>query len=460
MKQQRKQRKKKRALKVVQLDSLKQLNLNAAGLDIGADEIYACVPEGRAEQSVRVFTTFTCDLQALADWLAACQVETVAMESTGVYWIPVYEVLESRGFEVCLVNARHVKKITGRKTDVLDCQWIQQLHTYGLLRGSFRPPEDICALRAIARQRDALIRDRARFIQRMQKALTQMNVRLTSVVSDITGVTGMAIIRAILRGERDPQRLAALRNEHCAKSEDEIAKGLDGNYRAEHLFALQQALAVYDFYTEQMAVCDRELEARYAAFAAQVDVAEKPLKPLKRKTKKAEGNAPTFDLRTYLYRQTGVDLTQIDGIKALTAHNLVAEIGLDMSKWPTVKHFTSWLCLAPYQDKSGGKTLRSGTRKTKSPANQALRKAAYSLRESDSALGAFYRRMCARHGPGTAIVATAHKLARIVYFMLKNRTEYRDRGADYYEAQYRQRAIRNLKRKAKQLGYTVVPASA
>jgi transposase len=324
---------KKDVSQVAALDSLKRLNLNAAGLDIGADAIYACVPQGRDAQTVRVFKTFTCDLNALADWLEACGIDTVAMESTGVYWIPVYEILESRGLEVCLVNARHVKKFAGRKTDVLDCQWLWQLHTYGLLKGSFRPPDEIVALRGIARQRDTLIGDRSRFIQRMQKALTQMNVRLTSVVSDITGVTGLAIIRAILRGERDPQQLAALRNEHCAKSEEEIARALEGNWRAEHLFALKQAVEFYDYFNQQIAACDEELEARYAAFEPRVDLAEKPLQPLTYKPRR-EGNTPAFDLRTYLYQMAGVDLCQIDGIKALSAHNILSEIGLDMSNSP------------------------------------------------------------------------------------------------------------------------------
>ncbi len=455
-----KKKARKHSTRVVRLDSLKQLNLNAAGLDIGAAEIYACVPEGRAEESVRVFRTFTVDLYALADWLVACQAETVAMESTGVYWIPIYEILEARGFKVHLINARQLKNVPGRKTDVLDCQWIQQLHTYGLLQASFRPDEEICALRAYARHRDNLIRYRSAHIQHMQKALHLMNVQLTNVISDITGATGMAIIRAILRGERDPQQLARYRNEHCAKSEAEIAKSLEGNYRPEHLFALKQAVELYDFYNQQIAACDKELEARYAAFTPRVDIDAQPLKPLKRKGNKPEGNAPDFDLRSYLYQMAGVDLTRIDGIKALTAHNILSEIGLDMSKWPTVKHFTSWLCLAPYRDISGGKTLRSGTKKTKSRANKAFRMAAYALTQSDSALGSFYRRMRARHGAEQAIVAAAHKLARLVYHMLKYREEYVDPGSGYYEAKYRERAIKNLKRKARQLGLDIVPAAA
>jgi len=266
----------KRTPNISKLENLKHLNLNAAGLDIGATEIYACVPEDRDEPSVRVFQTFTVDLSALADWLAACGVTTVAMESTGVYWIPVYEILEARGFAVHLINARQLKNVPGRKTDVLDCQWIQQLHTYGLLRGSFRPDEDMCALRAYIRHRDTLIRYRSAHVQHMQKALHLMNVQLPNVISDITGVTGLQIIRAIVQGEHDPHTLAAYRNEHCAKSEEDIAKALTGNYRPEHLFALKQALELYDFYNQQLAACDQEIAQKYAACKPQVDLTAQP----------------------------------------------------------------------------------------------------------------------------------------------------------------------------------------
>jgi transposase len=342
-------------LQAPKLEALEQINLNAAGLDIGDDEIYTAVPEGRDDVSVRVFQTFTADLYALADWLEACGVDTVAMESTGVYWIPIYEILEARGFEVYLVNARHVKNVPGRKTDILDCQWIQQLHTYGLLRASFLPPEEIRALRSLVRHRDNLIRSCTREIQHMQKALQQMNVKLTNVISDITGVTGMAIIRDIIAGQRDPRTLAAHRNPHCAKSEAEIAKALEGNYKPEHVFALQQALEAYDFYQGQMKACDAKTERRYAAFASRADLSEKSLKPRKRKRNKPEKNAPSFNLRQYLYQWAGVDLTQVDGLNALTVQKVLTETGVDMSPWPTVKHFTSWLGLCPHNDKTGGK---------------------------------------------------------------------------------------------------------
>lgn len=442
------------------LEALKQINLNAAGLDIGDDEIYTAVPEGRADPSVRVFPTFTRDLYALADWLQACGVQTVAMESTGVYWIPIYDLLEAKGFRVYLVNARHLKQVPGRKTDILDCQWIQQLHTYGLLRASFRPPEDIRALRALARHRDNLIESCTREIQHMQKALQQMNLKLTNVISDITGVTGLLILRDIVAGERDPHKLAAHRNPHCAKSEDEIAKSLEGNYQAEHVFALGQALEAYDFFQQQLKACDAEIEQRYAAFTPQVDLAAQPLPPAKRPPRKSGGNAPAFDLRLYLYQMAGVDLTQIDGINALTAHKVLSEIGVDMSPWPTVKHFTSWLSVCPHNDKTGGKVIRSRTLKSQNRAAAALRMAAQSLLHSDSALGSYCRHMCAKLGKAEGITATAHKLARIIYAMLKNHTEYRDPGTGYYEGQARERAVKNLKRKAKELGFEVVPRPA
>ncbi len=441
------------------VDILEQINHHAAGLDIGSAEIWAAVPVDRDAQSVQVFPTFTVDLHALADWLEKCGIKTVAMESTGVYWIPVYEVLESRGFEVYLVNARDVKNVPGRKTDILDCQWIQQLHTYGLLRASFRPPEEICALRALARHRDNLIRYRSAHIQHMQKALQLMNIKLTEVVSDITGVTGLSIIRAIVAGQRDPHQLASLRQPGCAKSEEVIAKALQGNYKLEHLFVLKQALAQYDFYLQQIQECDAQMEAMYAALppANPEDQISPPPKPKGGKPRKNQAN---FDLATLLYRTLGLDLTVIGGLDALSVQSIITEIGTDIRAWPTVKHFCSWLCLAPHNDKSGGKVLRSRTLKTNNRANLAFRLAAQSAGRGQSAIGAFYRRMTAKHGPAKATTATAHKLARIVYFMLKNRTAYVDPGATYYEQQYRERTIRNLKRKAANLGFELVPQPA
>jgi len=449
-------RKRSREQKIVKLDSLKQLNLNAAGLDIGAEEMWVCVPEERDEESVRMFGTFTPDLHAIGDWLKQCGVTTVAMESTGVYWIPVYEILEERGFEVYLVNAQHIKNVPGKKTDVLDCQWIQQLHTYGLLRGSFRPPEEMCALRGYVRHRDNLIRYRSGHIQHMQKALHQMNVQLTQVLSDITGVTGMKIMRAIVAGDRDPVELARFRDSRCAHDEEEIAKALTGNYRPEHVFALRQALELYDFYTTRIQLCDVEIEQHYSAIRPEF-AEELPALPAAPKSRGKPGNKPNFDLRSRLYQLTGVDLTAVDGLDSVLVQKIITEIGTDMSKWPTVKHFTSWLRLAPHNEVSGGKLLRSKTGKTGNRAAAAFRMAAQAVARSDSGSGAFYRRIRAKRGAPKAIVATAHRIARIVYHMLENQEAYVDQGSAYYEEQHRQRVVKNLKRKAAKLGMKVVP---
>lgn len=441
--------------KVVELDALEQIHLNAGGIDIGAEEIYVAVPKGRDKQSVRCFSSFTEGLHRLADWLDACGIETVAMESTGSYWIPLFEILESRGLDVCLVNARHIKNVSGRKSDVLDCQWIQQLHTYGLLQASFRPPEQICAVRSLVRHREMLIRYRASHIQHMQKALDLMNLKLTNVLSDITGVTGMQIIRAIVAGEHDPQVLARYRNSQCKHSEADILKSLDGHYKREHLFALKQAVQLYDFYDQQLAECDAELEALYDEFEPPEEPGTPPPKPNRRKRRK---NQPHFDLAQSLYRMTGVDLTQIDGLDALTVQDILSEIGTDISAWPTEKHFAAWLRLTPNNRVTGGKVKSRRTQPTQNRASNALRVAAQSLARSDSALGAYYRRLRARQGAPKAITATAHKLARILYFMLKNREPYHDPGAYYYEEQYRERAIRKLQRQAAKLGLSLGPA--
>jgi transposase len=443
----------------VQLPSvLEQLNLNAAGLDIGAEEIYACVPSDRAEQPIRVFGTYTANLHELADWLTACGIDTVAMESTGIYWITVYDLLEARGVRVYLVNARHLKNVPGRKTDVSDCQWLQQLHSHGLLRASFRPPADICALQALARHRDNLIRYQAAHIQHMQKALQLMNLKLSEVVSDITGVTGQRIIRSILAGERDPQRLAHLRDPKCAKSEAEIAQALTGHYQAEHLFVLKQAVEQYDFYQRQLAECDAAIEALYAQFPPTAPGANCP--PPAAKTTQRRKNQAHFDLAGHLYRLVGVDLTAIDGLGALTVHTIISEVGVDLSPWRTVKHFTSWLGLAPCPEKSAGKVLRTGTKKTQNRATQAFRIAAQSVSHSQSTIGAFYRRERARFGPAEAITATAHKLARVFYKLLTERIPYVDPGQGDYDRKHRARIIRTLERKAAILGLRVVPAEA
>ena len=431
------------------------VNPHAAGLDIGSEEIWACVPEDRDPQPVRSFGTFTPDLYTLAAWLHACRVETVAMESTGVYWIPVYEILEARGFQVHLVNARHLKHVPGRKSDVKDCQWIQYLHTCGLLSGSFRPEAEMCALRAYLRHRAMLLDYRAAHIQHMQKALQQMNVQLPQVLTDITGTTGLAIIRAIVAGERDPVHLARFRDPRCAHSTEDIAKALTGHYRPEHVFALQQALALYDVYTAQVRECDAAIERQFQAI---MPVWDDDLPPLDRQDKALSHskNAPAYDARSLLYQLTGVDLVAIPGLHASTVQTIIAEIGLDMGKWPNEKAFCAWLGLAPRHEISGGKVLRRSTLKTQNRAGQALRLAAQAAGRSQSSLGAFYRRMRARLGPQSAIVATAHKIARIIYHLLTHRTPFRDLSPEEYSERLRAREIAAMRKKAARLGLTLV----
>jgi len=435
--------------------TLKGVNPNAAGLDIGSEEIWGCVPEDRHEQPVRKFGTFTPDLYALADWLAACHIDTVAMESTGVYWIPVYEILEARGFKVHLVNARHLKHVPGRKSDVKDCQWIQYLHSCGLLSGSFRPEAEMCVLRAYLRHRATLLEHRAAHIQHMQKALQQMNVQLSQVLSDITGTTGLAIIRAIVAGERDPVQLARFRDRRCGSSKAEVAKALTGNYREEHIFALKQGLALYDFYTLQLRECDGEIQRQFEAIKP---VRDEELPPLEKGDKGSSHskNAPGYDGRSLLYQVTGVDLVAIPGLNASTVQTIVSEIGTDMSKWPREKEFCSWLGLAPHHDISGGKVLRRYTLKTRNRAGQAFRLAAQAVSRSHSGLGAYYRRMRAKLGPKSAIVATAHKMARVVYHMLKHRTPFQDLSPEEYEQRARAREVAALQKKAARLGLTLV----
>jgi transposase len=436
--------------------SLKRVNLNAAGIDVGAAEHYVAVPEDRDPQPVRSFSCFTADLARLADWLEACRVDTVVMESTGVYWIPLFQVLEARGFEVKLVNARHVKNVPGRKSDVQDCQWLQQLHTFGLLAGSFRPDDQTCVLRSYIRQRDTLIRDAAAHIQRMQKALTQMNVQLHRVISDITGATGMRIIRAILDGERDPVRLAAMKDPRVRSSREQIAKALHGDYRAEHLFALRQSLELYDTYRQMIADCDGHIERCLATFDTKVDPAQKPLGPPKQVHRKPRGNEAGFDLRSHLYRIAGVDFTRITGFDALTVQTILSEVGLDPSRFPSEKHFASWLALCPDNRITGGTVKHTKTRKVVSRVATALRRAAQSAANSDTALGGYYRRMRARLGPAKAITATAHKLARIFYRMWKYRDEYTDLGLQHYETRYRDRTLASLRKRAASLGFQLV----
>ena len=434
---------------------LNRLNLNAAGIDIGSKSHFVAVPEGADAEPVREFECFTADLYRLADWLISCGVTTVVMESTGAYWIPLFEVLESRNLEVKLVNARHVKNVPGRKTDVLDCQWLQQLHTYGLLEGAFRPPEQICVLRSYLRHRLNMVRYSSAHIQHMQKALTQMNLLLHNVVSDITGVTGMRIIKAILAGERDPKVLASMRDKRCKNSVETIAKSLFGNYRPEHLFSLKQAVETFEFYQAQIAACDREIETLLATFDAASEE-EPPPQVQDGSSAKGRGTAPAFDLHNELLRVTGVDLTKIDGIDATTALKIISETGLDMDRWPSAKHFASWLGLSPGSKITGGKRLSGKTKRVVNRAAMAFRMAASSLYRADCALGAYYRRMKTRLGAPKAVTATAHKLARLYYSMLKYGTDYLDVGQEYYEQRYKSRVIQNLKKRAQQLGFELV----
>ena len=403
---------------------LSQLNLNSAGIDVGATSHFVAVPADRSEQPVQEFEAFTADLYRLADWLTECGVATVAMESTGVYWIPLFGVLEERGFQVMLVDPRRIKNVPGRKSDVVDCQWLQQLHTYGLLSGAFRPEEDIRRLRSYLRQRAMLVEYASHHVQHMQKALTEMNVKLQHAISDITGKTGMEIIEAIMRGERNPRRLARLRDRRIKADEATIARSLRGHWRDEHLFQLTQAVELYRVYQGKTAECDREIEAQLAGFEDRSD-GEPPAPNGKRGNQK---NAPGFDVQSQLYRMTGVDLTRIDGVDAYTALKVISEIGTDMTKWPSANR-----------------------------AAAALRLAANALHRSDSAHGAFLRRKKAHLGAPKAITATAHKLARIIYSMLRYGQQYVDAGAEYYESQYRHRALRAAKQRAAQLGYQLVP---
>lgn len=426
---------------------------NAAGVDVGSASHFVAVPADRDEQPVREFASFTADLQALARWLKDCEIEVVAMESTGVYWIPLYELLESQGFTVYLVNARHVKNVSGRKSDVLDCQWLQQLMSYGLLSGAFRPKQEICVLRALSRQHEMLTRCQGQHIQHMQKALSQMNVQLDNVISNVVGESGQRIIRAILAGERDPQKLAALRGGRIRASEQELIKSLQGNWRPEHLFALRQAVDLYDAYQRMLLECDDELAKVLTTLATH------PLPAPPVRTKRV-GRPPKFDplsLQNALIRACGVDLTRIQGINTGTALKVIAEVGPDLSRFKTVKHFTSWLGLCPGTKISGGKILSAASKRTANRLAQALRMAAISLRNSPSALGAYFRRMCARMDKAKAIRATAHKLARLIYTLLTKGQEYVDRGEAYYEERYRQRVVHHLGKKALAMGFTLTP---
>jgi len=445
-----------------QLDDLACVYPNAAGLDIGSAEIVVAVPADRDPEPVRVFQTFTPDLHALAAWLLACRIDTVAMESTGVFWIPIYELLEQHGIHPYLVNARHVKTVPGRKSDWNDAQWLQKLHALGLLQASFRPDAEIRTLRTLVRYRAELIERRAPHINHMIQALKHMNIQLSLVLTDITGVSGLAILRAILAGERDPQQLAQFRQSGCKHSQAEIAKALTGTWDDAQLFVLHQAVDLFDYYTAKIAECDTKLEQQYQAMESrwERDAPLPELPPAKPDSKSK--NALTFNARAQIARVIGVDLVAVMGLSAITVQTIISEIGTDMDRFATVKHFCSWLGLAPHNDISGGKVLRSRTMKVRNRANQAFRQAAQSVAQSDSSFGAYYRAMRARLGPKQAIVATAHKIARTVYHLLKTREPYQEESGAEYDRKRRERELSHLARRAQKLGYTLtaVPATA
>ena len=439
--------------------ALERLHPHAAGIDCGSAEHFVAVPPDRDPTAVRSFPTFTADLYRLADWLTACRVTHVAMEATGVYWMPIFEILETRGFHVILVNARHVKNLPGRKSDVSDCEWLRDLHILGLLRGSFRPADDIVALRGYLRHRATLIESAGALVQRMQKALIQMNLQLPLVVSDITGVTGLRILRDIVAGHRDPHQLAAHRDYRCRASEAEIVAALTGHYRAEHVFVLQQNLELFDIYQRQLTACDVAIEAHLAQLAATTAPPASPL-PAPRRRQQPRENEPRFDLRTPLHQLTGVDLSQIDGIGPYNALRLLSEIGTDMTRWPTDKHFTSWLTLAPFNKVSGGRLLSSRTQPSANRAAAILRLAAMNLGRTQTALGAFYRRVAFRIGKAKAITATARKLATLIYRTLKEGLVYADPGANAYDAQHRTHVLRRLRQRAANLGFGLINLSS
>jgi transposase len=449
-----------RKQKAIQVsDDMPVMNKNAAGIDVGAAESWVSVPPDRSQEPIRRFEMFTRDLNQLGQWLKQCGIETVAMESTGVYWVAVSQILERQGIEVVLVNARHVKNVSGRKSDCLDCQWLRILHTFGLLAGSFRLTDAMGVLRHYLRHRQMLIESAAAHIQHMQKALTQMNLQLEHVISDITGLTGMRIIRAILKGERNPRRLAEMRDVRTKNDEATIAKALEGNYREEQLFVLRQAVELFDYYQLQLAACDGQIAAYMKTLESKVDLKADPL-PAARVKKKNRRNDLVFAGREEAYRISGVDMTQIDGISESAALTILSEIGVDVSAWKTEKHFASWMTVCPNNKITGGRIFQRRTRKSSNRVRNVLCLCGQTLFNSRSALGAFARRMRSRLGVEKAIVATAHKLALLIYRLLKFGKIYVDIGQDAYENKYRERAVRNLARQAKQYGLSLAPIPA
>jgi transposase len=439
---------------------LEVVHADAAGIDIGNETHYVAVPPTRDSQPVRRFECTTAELKEMAVWLKQCAIRTVAMQSTGVYWIAVYDILEQAGLEVYLVNARDTKNLPGRKSDVQESQWLMKLHTYGLLRNSFRPSQEIRTMRTYWRQRNDLVQSAGRYIQRMQKALTQMNIQLANVLSDVSGMTGQAIIKAILAGERDPLKLAEFRDKRVKASEDVIARSLEGNWQEDLLFVLQQEQDGYEFCQRQMAECDQRIEQYLEGREDRSAGASLPEEMRKGRLKKKRGNKPRFDLRKGLFRMTGTDLTRIDGLDVMTAMTILSEAGWDMSKWATEDHFVSWLRLCPDNRISGDKVIGKGRLPTNNRVSTALRMAASTLRMSKTYLGAQFRRLKSRLDTPVAIKAMAAKLARLVYRMLRYGMKYVDRGAEFYEAQHRQLRIKHLKSKAAKLGFQIIQLAA
>ena len=432
---------------------------HSAGIDVGNETHYVAVPpedvvEGEAVQS---FGCFTAELERLARWLKDCGVRTIARQSTGVYGVPIFDLLEQHGFEVYLVNARDTRNLPGRKSDVQECPWLRKLHTHGLLQNSFHPPAEVRCLRALWRQRGDQIRSAGRGVQRMQKALTQMNLQLSHVISDIAGLTGMAIVRAIVAGERDPFPLAAWRHRRIKASQEQIAASLQGTWRPELLFVLKQELAMYDAFQQRIVECDEELASQLRSLPAAASPTAEP--PPSHKRQRAQGHAPAFDLRAELVRVAGVDLPRIDGLDVLNAQTMLSEVGWDRSRWKTEGHFASWLGLCPNNSSSGAKVLGRATRKVVSRAATAFRLAAHALFRSQSYLGAQFRRLRTRLGTPKAITAMAHRLARLVYRLLRYGHAYVDQGSTYYEQRYREQQLRSLQKKAAQLGLTLQPQS-
>lgn len=452
-------RKKSEAKAAPKLDwrALDVIHPEAAGIDIGGYEHWVAISPEKDEEPVRCFECFTADLERMADWLTSRGVRSVAMQSTGVYWMPVFEILQQRGMEVYLVNARHTKNLPGRKSDIAECQWLLKLHTFGLLNNSFQPSEAVRAMRTLWRHRGGLVAQASSAIQRMQKALVEMNIQLGNVLSDLSGVSGMAILEAILAGERDAAKLAALADPQVKAGKDVIAKSLHGNWRSELLFILGQEMEIYRACQQRIASCDQWLQQHLQAMETKVDPQEVPLGPRPR-GKRARGNAPQFDLRTELYRLTGVDWTQVDGLDVQTAQTVISEVGTRLDAFPSEKHFANWLGLCPTNETSGGRVLKRRTPKVVNRAKTAFRQAATTLLKSNSYLGAQYRRLRTRLGAPKAITAMARKLACLFYRLLTKGKQYVDKGAIYYETRHREQQVRMLVRKAQQLGLQVVDA--